>query len=191
MTQPFWRDVVLINADRSCGVGRPPNKVGAFAVASVLLIACLAAAGCASHQPTRASFTQIATFDRAPKPPGCSMPILSAEPLANHRRIAIVEGWGDFDKEDAVLEALRGQGCETGADALVIVESQSQTNPAIAKAGLPETLQAEEMKTDATQAQRHKAEITPGVGEFGHPGYYVDSVAIVYEKEKGDSALGH
>ncbi len=191
MTQLFWRDVVFINADRSCGAGRTPHKIGAFAVASVLLIACVIAAGCASHQPTRASFTQIAIFDRAPKPPDCSMPILHTEPLTNHRRVAIVEGWGDIDQEDAVLEALRRQGCATGADALVIVESQSQTNPAIAKAGLPETLQAEELKTDATQAQRHKAEIAPQVGEFGHPGYYVDSIAIVYEKEKGDRAPSH
>ena len=103
----------------------------------------------------------------------------------------MVEAWGDSDQADAVLEALRRQGCETGADALVIVESQSQANPALAKNGLPLSLQEQEFRSDASLAQKHKADIEPRLGERGHPGYYIDSIAIVYEKEKADHVPDH
>ena len=151
----------------------------------VVVIACLVAAGCASQPiPPKASFTQTATFDRPPKPAECYMPVLQTEPLTDHRRIAIVEAWGAVGQEEQVLTALKSSGCETGADALVIVEDQSQANPAAAKFGLPETTQDEEAKMDLTQGQRHKKDVTPAIGEAGHPGYYLDSVAIVYDKIK-------
>ena len=51
------------------------------------------------------------------------MPVLYTEPLSGHRRIAIVEAWGTVGQEEQVLAALRSRGCETGADALVIVEA--------------------------------------------------------------------
>ena len=114
------------------------------------------------------------------------MPVLHTEPLTNHRRIAIVEAWGAFGQENQVLEALKSSGCQTGADALVIVEDKSQVNPAIAKTGLPLTMQDEEEKMDTTQGQRFKKGLAPGIGEAGHPGYYLDSVAIVYDKIKAD-----
>lgn len=119
------------------------------------------------------------------------MPVLHTEPLTPHQKIAIVEAWGDFGQEDAVLVALRHSACATGADAVVIVESQSQADARILKFGLPEDLQAQEAKTDTSQAQRYKTdEIKPDIGKSGHPGYYLDSVAIVYEKVKGDRAAG-
>src|ERR1019366_3960979 len=97
MAQPFWRDVVFITADRSPGVDRTPLTTRAFAVATFVVSASLVAAGFGSPPPPpKASFTQIATFDRAPKPPDCFMPVLHTEPLTNHRRIAIVEAWGAF-----------------------------------------------------------------------------------------------
>jgi len=145
-------------------------------------------AGCASHPPPpKASFTQTATFDRPPKPADCFMPVLQREPLTDHRRIAIVEAWGAVGQEDQVLAALESKGCETGADALVIVEDQSQANPSIAKFGLPMSTQDEEDRMDLTQGQRHKKDLTPAIGEAGHPGYYLDSVAIVYNKIKAAS----
>jgi hypothetical protein len=155
---------------------------------NVVAIACLLAAGCASQNaPPRASFTQTATFDRPPKPANCVMTVLHTEPLTDHRRIAIVEAWGAVGQEEEVLATLKSTGCETGADALVIVEDQSQANAATAKFGLPETTQEEEDKMDLTQGQRHKRDVAPAIGEAGHPGYYLDSVAIVYDNMKAAS----
>ena len=167
------------------------NTNTVFRAATVVAILCFvaaAAAGCASHPPPpKASFTQTAAFDRPPKPDDCFMPVLQREPLTIHRRIAIVEAWGAVGQEDQVLTALKSRGCETGADALVIVEDQSQANPAIAKFGLPESTRDEEARSDLSQGQRYKKELPPPIGEAGHPGYYLDSVAIVYDKIKPDS----
>ena len=162
-------------------------KPGVFTVATVIAIASMVAAGCASQPPPKASFTQTATFDRPPKPDDCSMPVLQREPLTGHRRIAIVEAWGAVGQEDQVLAALKSSGCQTGADALVLVEDQSQANPAIAKFGLPLSTQDEEARMDLSQGQRYKKDLTPKIGEAGHPGYYLDSVAIVYDKIKAAS----
>jgi hypothetical protein len=167
------------------------RKPGIFTVATVVAIASLLAAGCASQPiPPKASFTQTAAFDRPPKPADCSMPVLEREPLTDHRRIAIVEAWGAVGQEDQVLVALKSRGCETGADALVIVEDQSQANPNVAKFGLPLSTQDEEARMDLSQGQRYKKDLTPRIGEAGHPGYYLDSVAIVYDKIKAASAPG-
>jgi len=161
---------------------------GVLTPATVVAIACLLAAGCASHPPPpKASFTQTATFDRPPKADDCFMPVLNREPLTDHRRIAIVEAWGAAGQEDQVLAALKSSGCETGADALVIVEDQSQDNAKIGKFGLPMSNEDEEARMDLTQGQRFKKDSTPKVGEAGHPGYYLDSVAIVYDKIKAAS----
>src|ERR1700722_15550846 len=162
---------------------RPKPEV--FTAATAVAIACLAAAGCASHPPPpKASFTQTPAFDRPPKPDDCVMPVLQREPLTDHRRIAIVEAWGAAGQEDQVLTALKSRGWETGADALVIVEGQSQADPNIAKFGLPLSTQDEEARMDLSQGQRYKKDLTPAIGEAGHPGYYLDSVAIVYDKIK-------
>jgi hypothetical protein len=115
------------------------------------------------------------------------MTVLYTEPLTDHRRIAIVEAWGAVGQEDGAMAALKSSGCETGADALVIVEDQSQANPAIAKFGLPLSTQDEEARMDLSQGQRYKKDLTPKIGEAGHPGYYLDSVAIVYDKIKAAS----
>lgn len=167
-------------------ISRP--KPGVFTAVAEVAIVCLLAAGCASHPPPpKASFTQTATFDRPPKPDDCFMPVLNTEPLTDHRRIAVVEAWGAAGQEDQVLAALKSSGCETGADALVIVEDQSQANPNVAKFGLPMSNEDEEARMDLTQGQRFKKDSTPKVGEAGHPGYYLDSVAIVYDKIKAVS----
>ena len=74
----------------------------------------------------------------------------------------------------------------------MIIEDQSQANPNIAKFGLPVSNQDEEAKMDMTQGQRFKRDLTPKIGEAGHPGYYLDSVAIVYDKIKAASEpAGH
>ena len=160
------------------------NSSIVFATITVVAITCVLAACASVPPPPKASFTQTATFDRPPKSDNCFMPVLQTEPLTDHRRIAIVEAWGAVGQEDQVLAALKNKGCETGADALVVVEDRSQANPAIAKFGLPESTRDEEARSDLSQGQRYKKELTPQIGEAGHPGYYLDSVAIVYDKIK-------
>jgi hypothetical protein len=176
---------VFITTDRSAGARPAGYMTRLFALA--LLLECLFVSGCATQAvPPRASFTQTDFFDRPPKPDDCLMPVLNTEPLTPHRRIAMVEAWGAVDQQDQTLAALKSKGCETGADALVLVEGQSQVDPRIAKFGLPEALVSEEEKMDTTQGQRHKNDLAPPIGQAGHPGYYVDSIAIVYEKVKAN-----
>jgi hypothetical protein len=178
---------VFTNSELSSRAQMIPHRIRVFAVATMLSAGCLLAAGCASQlPPPKASFTQTATFDRPPKPADCVMPVLQREPLADHKRIAIVESWGALGQEEQVLAALKSSGCQTGADALVIVEDKSQVNPATAQFGLPESTQDEEAKVDSTQAKRHAKHLAPRIGELGHPGYYLDSIAIVYEKIKAE-----
>lgn len=178
---------MFINAKPSSSAYPTGSLIRVFAHVAMVVVECLFAAGCVlSAAPPQASFTQTAIFDRPPKPDDCFMPVLNIEPLTAHRRIAIVEAWGAVDQQDQVLAAVKSKGCETGADALVIVEGQSQVNPHTAQFGLPETLESQEEKMDKTQGQRHKNDIAPAIGEAGHPGYYVDSVAIVYDKIKAD-----
>ncbi len=173
-------------AEHSFGPGRTAHTIGVLA--AILAFAWLSAAGCASvPPPPKASFTQTANFDRPPKPADCYMPVLQTEPLTNHRGIAIVEAWGAIGQDEQVLAALKSRACETGADALVIVEDQSQADSKIAKFGLPESTLDEEAKMDLTQGQRYKKDLVPEIGQAGHPGVYLDSVAIVYDKIKADS----
>jgi len=155
---------------------------------ALLLGGCAgAAAGCFDKRPTQVLVTQVAPAIHPAKPPDCDMPVLTEEPTAGYQQIAIVEAWGAAGQEDQVLAALKSSGCETGADALVIVEDQSQDNAKIAKFGLPMSNEDEEARMDLTQGQRFKKDSTPKVGEAGHPGYYLDSVAIVYDKIKAAS----
>ncbi len=65
---------------------------------------------------------------RAAKPPDCNMPVLRHEPLRDFRKVAIVEAMGNvYASEADVLPALQRKACETGADAIVINTSRSQT----------------------------------------------------------------
>lgn len=190
MTQ-YYRDV-LLDAGNSSRASRYQRVVSTARPLVLVAIASLAATGCASHLSPQATVTQIATFDRPAKPADCSIPVLYNEPITDHHKIAIVEAWGDLGQEDAVLAALRQSGCQTGADALVIVEGQSQMDQRTLKFGLPEDLQAQEEKTDSTQSERYQHnELKAPIGNSGHPGYYLDSVAIEYETQKGPRKTGN
>ena len=57
------------------------------------------------------------------------MPVLRREPLGDFRKVAIVEGLGSvYASEADVLPVVRRRACETGADAIVILTSKSQTS---------------------------------------------------------------
>ena len=56
------------------------------------------------------------------------MPVLRHEPLADFRKVAIVEAMGNrFATEADVLPAVQRKACETGADAIVVLTSKGQT----------------------------------------------------------------
>ena len=95
-----------------------------------LLAACLTigGAGCASqHDPLTVEVTQLAPYEHAAKPPDCQMPVLTSMPLTDYEQIAIVEAWADLkDQPSDVMPALQREACETGADALVVIDSTHQ-----------------------------------------------------------------
>jgi len=86
--------------------------------------------GCAqvSSLPPRTSVTEIEPSGHGAKPPDCDMPVLRADPTRPYRKVAIVEALGNvFANEDTVLPVVKSKACETGADAIVVNTSKSQT----------------------------------------------------------------
>jgi hypothetical protein len=72
---------------------------------------------------------EIEASGHAAKGPGCDMPILRADPLADFRKVAIIEGLGGvYVEEKDVMPVVLRAACETGADAIVIYASKSQTS---------------------------------------------------------------
>ncbi|HEY6394408.1 MAG TPA: hypothetical protein VIX12_03255 [Candidatus Binataceae bacterium] len=123
---------------------------------SALVFALAIFSGCArvASLPPQVTVAEIEPSGRAAKPPDCNMPVLRSDPLGDFRKIAIVEGVGNvYDSESDVLPLVQRKACETGADALVIVASKSQTSE-------------------------------------GLTGYYINSVAIIYGKDTGETIHG-
>jgi hypothetical protein len=90
----------------------------------------IAAAGCgpALSLPPQVTLSEIEPSGRAAKPPECNMPVLRHEPLRDFRKVAIVEALGNVHESEAdVLPAVQRKACETGADAIVVLTSKSQT----------------------------------------------------------------
>ena len=90
----------------------------------------VAIAGCvkAATLPPQVSVAEIEPSGHAAKPPDCDMPVLRHEPLTDFRKVAIVEGVGNLYASEAdVLPAVQRKACETGADAIVVFVSKSQT----------------------------------------------------------------
>jgi hypothetical protein len=89
----------------------------------------LAACGQIYSLPPQVKYSEIEPPGRAAKPPDCDMPVLRSEPLRDFRKVAIIEGTGNvFDQEKDVLPAVKRKACESGADAIVILTSKSQTS---------------------------------------------------------------
>jgi len=146
-------------------------------------------AGCSTpgKVPMQVNLTQLANYARPAEPPECRMPILTAMPLTTFKEVAIVEAWADLkdDKSD-VIPAMRRKACETGADALVITNSQHQDIKSFLYQASPnETLnEATQKDVYAGQGEYIKtAEHNRRIGEVGHNGFYMDGVAINYTAE--------
>jgi hypothetical protein len=131
------------------------------------------AGGCAERDPPEAAISWLAPQTRAARPADCSMPLLARLPMVEYQQIAIVEVVDDYNADDKEVEGLaRSKACETGADALVILENQRQ------KLGEAPT-------TASGGAGAHAHDHTPEVGEVGHKGRILNAVAIVYKTESG------
>jgi hypothetical protein len=90
----------------------------------------LGMAGCgkAMQIPPQATYTEIQASGVAAKPPDCDIKVLRHEPLTEYRKVGIVEGTGSvYASEADVLPVVKRKACETGADAIIILASKSQT----------------------------------------------------------------
>jgi hypothetical protein len=101
-------------------------------MALVILLSGLAAlAGCAPAGvafPPQVDVAEIEPSGRAAKPPDCDMPVLRTDPLGDFRKVATVEAIGNvYATEKDVMPALKRGACGTGADAVLILASKSQT----------------------------------------------------------------
>jgi len=79
--------------------------------------------------PPQATLTEIEPSGRAAKDPNCTVPILRSEPLTDFRKVSIIEGLGNvYAQESDVMPVVMRKACETGADAILILTSKSQTS---------------------------------------------------------------
>lgn len=101
-----------------------------FLIAIAIFAAPALASGClkAATLPPQAIYTEIEPSGAAAKPPDCNMPVLRHEPLTEYRKVGLVEATGSvYDSESDVLPVVKRKACESGADAIVVLTSKSQT----------------------------------------------------------------
>jgi len=176
-------------------------KIRFEAVLSGALFAALCAAlslntsGCSTERvPMQVSVTQLAPYVKAAKDPDCTIPMLEAMPMGTYTQVAIVEAWADLrDTKEDVMPALRRKACETGADALVILNSTHQDVKQLLYQASPNEQLDDTTRQNvyATQGDYiQEMEHTRRIGEAGHNGLYIDAVAISYNKaeDKGSAA---
>jgi len=172
--------------------GRPVRRIILGCVAFGFAAAI---AGCTTQiEPLTVELTQIGPYQGAAKPPDCHMPVLADLPLTSYSQVAIVEAWADSkDQPPDVLPALQRKACETGADALVIINSDHQDIKHLLYAATPnETMNDVTKKNGYASSGDYikTAEHTRRIGEPGHNGFYIDAVAINYSP-KADGHASH
>jgi hypothetical protein len=151
-------------------------------------------AGCGSQKnPLQVQITQLGPYTHAAKAPDCHMPVFELMPLGSLSQIAIVEVWADQkDQPPDVLPALQRKACETGADALVIINSEHQDIKNLLYAATPNQTMNEVTGHNAYASPKDyivEAEHTRRIGEAGHNGFYVDAVAINYVAKRERPAV--
>jgi hypothetical protein len=174
-------------------IGANPLKIQFKAALSGAWLAALSGAlamnagGCSTGRtPMQVSVTQLAPYVNAAKDPGCTIPVLSTMPMGTYTQVAIVEVWADLkDTKDDVLPALTRKACETGADALVILNSTHQDVKQLLYQASPNEQLNETTQQNVYAGQGEyiqEMEHTRRIGEAGHNGLYIDAVAITYNK---------
>jgi len=143
----------------------------------------LAAAACSSQPtyPPSATVTEIEPSTRPARSPNCNMPVLRADPIVDYQKIAIVDGWGSLKySRDQVMDVVKRKACETGADALVIIDAAEQNTRKLLYEGAPNPLRNSQTADQVQGDYIMDREKVPDVGSVGHPGTYIDAVAIIY-----------
>jgi hypothetical protein len=138
--------------------------------------------GCAGRKDTpETTISWLAPQTRAAKSADCQMPMLGELPNVDYQEIALVEVTGDYDADDTAMSSLaRRKACETGADALVILENQQQKRgEPLAGASATEGKDLGPQTGANVRAREH----APEVGEVGHKGRFLDAIAIVYKAQ--------
>jgi hypothetical protein len=149
------------------------------------LLVLLAVPACSSQPnlPPMAAVTELGATARPAKGPDCYMPVLSAEPAVDFQKIAIVDGWGSLGQSrSAVLDVVKRKACETGADALVVLDAATQDKRKLVYEGAPNPMRGSQTADQAPGDYLLDREQVPAIGSVGHPGIYVDAVAIIYIK---------
>jgi hypothetical protein len=152
---------------------------------AVAVISLLAGCSTPGKVPMQVNITQLANYINPARPPSCEIQVLNSMPLTTtFKEVAIVEAWADLkDDRSDVIPAMKRKACETGADALVITNSQHQDIKSFLYQASPnETLnEATQKDVYSNQGEYIKAaEHTRRIGEAGHNGLYIDGIAINY-----------
>lgn len=172
------------------------------AVFAAILIAMAAAGwGCVSPaavNPPIVSMTPLGTEMRPAKPPDCAMPVLDTMPLTDHQQIALVDAWGDLAaKDEDLLTYLKREGCQVGADAVVLTSKNTQHEGDLQVGAAPGRFGNIGPGSEAAIEEGAHIGIDPEgggkkhhavVGEAGHPGHFMNGIAIVYTKGSGTSS---
>jgi hypothetical protein len=115
----------------ACGAAPvPANRVRVRGLNFAILLLALTVPGCikALELPPQATYTEIVPSGRAARPPNCNIPVLRHEPLVDFHKVGLVEATGSvYAHESDVLPVVISKACESGADAIVILTSKSQT----------------------------------------------------------------
>jgi len=78
--------------------------------------------------PPHIDYTEIQASGTAAKPPNCDIKVLRHDPLADYRKVGIIEATGSvYANESDILPLVKRKACESGADAIIILTSKSQT----------------------------------------------------------------
>lgn len=175
-------------------IGMSANLRKSLGCAAISVVLGAGLAGCGSQRaPLQVEVTQLGPYAHAAKAPDCHMPVYQSMPLTSLSQIAIVEAWADVkDQPPDVLPALERKACETGADALVIINSEHQDIKNLLYAATPN-----ESMNDVTRKNGYAqpgdyiktAEHTRRIGEAGHNGFYIDAVAIDYKADESRHAV--
>jgi hypothetical protein len=157
--------------------------------------------GCISPaqvNPPIVSVTPLGTDVRPAKPADCAMPVLDSMPLTDHQQIALVDAWGDLAaKDEDLLAYLKREGCQVGADAVVLTSKNLQHEGDLRIGAAPGRFGNIGPGSEAALEEGAHIGIDPEgggkkhhavVGEPGHPGHFMNGIAIVYTKNSATSS---
>lgn len=160
------------------------SAITKYAKPWIVIWLAVAASACLFSQPSyppTATVTEIEPSTRPARSPDCNMPVLRSDPTVDYQKIAIVDGWGSLKfSKDQVMDVVKRKACETGADALLVIDSTEQNTRKLLYEGAPNPMRNSQTADQVPGDYLIDREKVPDVGSVGHPGTYVDAVAIIY-----------